>query len=88
MNKFNLYDLISKLAVAASQKTADKNADAEESAPAEAAPKSAPSADAAPKKSPPDLSAVMEMLRRHDKKSREIDERVKELEKSEQTPTS
>lgn len=76
MNKFNLYDLIGKLAAATTQKkeeqpTADQTRFQTKPAPP-------PPADIAPKKPfGADKAAVVEMLRRHDKKSREIDEKIK-----------
>ena len=89
MNKINLYDLIGKLAVAATQKTAEKGAEAPASPPAEKQPlQNANVASSKKNETTPnkayDRGAVIEMLRRHDKKSREIDQRLeKEREKNE-----
>ena len=76
MKDFNVYDLIGRLADAVNNKKnrpavteAENKSVAEPDIPAAAPPKKKPFGA--------DKAAVVEMLRRHDKKSREIDERIK-----------
>ncbi|MBP5372706.1 MAG: hypothetical protein J6Y44_00785 [Clostridia bacterium] len=70
VNKFNLYDLLGKLAAAATKKQEEKPAE-------KPAPESKAESPDPPPPFTPDKRAVIEMIRRHDKKSREIDERIK-----------
>ena len=83
MSKFDLYDLIGKLAAAATQKKEQTAPLKEENA----APSTAAAAAPADKKPfGADRAAVVEMLKRHDQKSREIDERIKEAKEEKNRP--
>ena len=82
MNKFNLYDLIGKLAAATTQKK-EENPAADQTVRKDRPAPPPPVADIPPKKPfGADKAAVVEMLRRHDKKSREIDEKIKKAAQS------
>lgn len=81
MNKFNLYDLLGRLAAAATKKQEEKPK--ENSSPEIKSPENEPPPPAVLKS--PDKRAVIEMIRKHDQKSRDIDERIKAQSKEDES---